>query len=574
MHSIRHIAQSRAVILVGVVLAAGSIWATLRLEQRADASRKAQITLTNVQSQLNDLQGLPWRVNAATRGTPALALLWMQQAEAKIQHQLAELRRTAPSARLDSLSSPLRSNFALLERVRRFAAVNNYVPAGELADAATGSQDTASAALTSAGVEHDARASRAVTEANVFTASAIFLLLAAFAFFYQRSVKARRLAELLVRQNEQLLEASREEALTDHLTGLGNRRALINDLEAALEQSGEDAHETLVLFDLDGFKHYNDSFGHPAGDALLHRLASRFQNEIGDAGTTYRMGGDEFCLLASASPEDGAALAQRGAAALSDRGEGFEVGCSLGVVHMPLETDDQSEALRLADDRMYQDKDSVRVSARGQSTAVLLRVLKERSADLGHHIDDVASLSVRVAERLGLSPDERHLIRTAAQLHDVGKMAVPDAILEKPASLDDAEWELMHCHTLIGERIANAAPALAPTGKLIRASHERFDGQGYPDKLRGTDIPLGARIIFVCDAFDAMVAERPYRHAISVPDALAELRRCAGTQFDPQIVEVFCAAVEAPDDPQVEHASEGPLSRASQDGRVRDRLSV
>jgi diguanylate cyclase (GGDEF)-like protein len=574
MHSIRHIAQSRAVILVGVVLAAGSIWATLRLEQRADASRKAQITLTNVQSELNDLQGLPWRVNAAARGTPALALLWMQQAEAKIQRQLAELRRTAPSARLDSLSSPLRSNFALLERVRKLAAVNNYVPAGELANAATGSQDTASAALTSAGVEYDARASRAVTQANVFTASAIFLLLAAFAFFYQRSVKARRLSQLLVHENEELLEASREEALTDHLTGLGNRRALINDLEAALEQPGHDLHETLVLFDLDGFKHYNDSFGHPAGDALLHRLATRLRNEIGDAGTTYRMGGDEFCLLASASPEEGAALAQRGAAALSDRGEGFEVGCSFGIVHMPLETDDQSEALRLADDRMYQDKNSVRTSARGQTTAVLLKVLKERSADLGHHIDDVASLSVRVAERLGLSADERHLIQIAAQLHDVGKMAVPDAILEKPASLDDAEWELMHCHTLIGERIANAAPALAPTGKLIRASHERFDGQGYPDKLRGTDIPLGARIIFVCDAFDAMVAERPYRHAISVPDALAELRRCAGTQFDPQIVEVFCTAVEASDDPQVEHASEGPLPRASPVGRGRDRLSV
>ena len=574
MHSIRHIAQSRAVILVGVVLAVGSIWATLRLGQRSDASRKAQITLTSVQSELNDLQGLPWRSNAAARGTPALALLWMQRAEQEIQRDLAELRRTAPSGQLDSLSSPLRSNFALLERVRRLAAVNNYVPAGELANAATGSQDAASAALTRAGVEYDARASSAVTQANVFTAAAIFLLLAAFAFFYERSMKARRLSGLLAHENEELLEASREEALTDHLTGLGNRRALINNLEAALEQPGPDVHETLVLFDLDGFKHYNDSFGHPAGDALLHRLASRFQNEIGDAGTTYRMGGDEFCLLAGTSPEDGAALAQRGAAALSDRGEGFEVGCSYGIVHMPLETDDQSEALRLADDRMYQDKNSVRTSARGQTTAVLLKVLKERSADLGHHIEDVASLSVRVAERLGLSDGERHLIRVAAQLHDVGKMAVPDAILHKPGGLDDAEWELMHCHTLIGERIANAAPALAPAGKLIRASHERFDGQGYPDKLRGTDIPLGSRIIFVCDAFDAMVAERPYRHPMSVPDALTELHRCAGTQFDPQIVEAFCAVLEASGDTQVEHASEGPFSPASPAGRARDRLSV
>src|SRR5664280_714546 len=573
MHSIRQIAQSRALLLVGLVLAVGSIWATLRLEQRADASRGAQITLAGVQSELNDLQGLPWRVTAAARGTPALALLWLQQAEQHIARSLAVLRRTAPSARLDTLSSSLRSNFALLERVRRLAAVNNNVPAGELANTATGSQDAASAALTAASVEYRARASRAVTAANVFTAGAIFLLLAAFAFFYQRSMKARRLAELLVRQNEQLLEASREEALTDHLTGLGNRRALVNDLEAALETPGHDTQHSLVLFDLDGFKHYNDSFGHPAGDALLHRLASRLQSEIGDAGTAYRMGGDEFCLLASTSPENGATLAQRGVAALSDRGEGFEVGCSYGIVYLPLETDDQSEALRLADDRMYQDKNSVRISARGQTTAVLLKVLKERSADLGHHIDDVASLSVRVAERLGLSPAERHLIRVAAQLHDIGKMAIPDAILDKPASLDDAEWELMHCHTLIGERIANAAPALAPTGKLVRASHERFDGQGYPDKLQGADIPLGARIIFVCDAYAAMVAERAYRHAIAEPDALAELRRCAGTQFDPQIVEAFCAVIETSDHTH-EHPPEHAVSRVSPADVVRDRLAV
>jgi two-component system, cell cycle response regulator len=133
-----------------------------------------------------------------------------------------------------------------------------------------------------------------------------------------------------------------------------------------------------------------------------------------------------------------------------------------------------------------------------------------------------------------------------AELHDVGKMAIPDAILHKPAGLAPDEWAFVHQHTIIGERILAAAPALRAVGALVRSSHERWDGRGYPDRLAGDAIPLGARVIAVCDAYDAMRSDRPYRRACPQDEALAELRRCAGRQFDPAVVEAFCAEITAP----------------------------
>ena len=139
-------------------------------------------------------------------------------------------------------------------------------------------------------------------------------------------------------------------------------------------------------------------------------------------------------------------------------------------------------------------------------------------------------------------------IRLAAQLHDIGKTAIPDSILDKPAALNDDEWAFIRRHTLIGERIIAAAPALSHTANLVRSSHERVDGAGYPDGLRGTDIPLGSRIIAVCDAYDAMVAPRSYRSQLGHAAATEELRRCAGSQFDLDVVTAFCA-IERDDDP-------------------------
>jgi HD-GYP domain-containing protein (c-di-GMP phosphodiesterase class II) len=149
------------------------------------------------------------------------------------------------------------------------------------------------------------------------------------------------------------------------------------------------------------------------------------------------------------------------------------------------------------------------------------------------------------ARRFGLCEREVRHVRSAAELHDVGKAAIPDAILDKPGALDLKEWDFISRHTLIGERIIRAAPALAHVAELVRSSHERFDGTGYPDALCGEAIPLGARIIAVCDAFDAMVSVRVYRQAVSPREAVLELRRCAGAQFDPQVVETFCGVLES-----------------------------
>jgi len=330
------------------------------------------------------------------------------------------------------------------------------------------------------------------------------------------------------------------QALHDPLTGLGNRRSLLADLQVRLRAATPERPMLLQLFDLDGFKRYNDTFGHPAGDSLLTRMAHRLQGGLATHASAYRMGGDEFCVLSLPACDDHAAIASIAADALTERGEGFQVTVSYGSVTLPTEAATATEALREADRRMYARKSlGSRSSAGRQSADVLLRILSERNHDLGVHLDEVTGLAEAVAERLRLPDEDRAPLLQAASLHDVGKAAIPDGILDKQGPLDDEEWEFMRRHTVIGERILSAAPALLPASKLVRSSHERFDGEGYPDGLVGAAIPLGSRIIAVCDAYDAMVSDRPYRSSLRSAQALAELRRCAGAQFDPEVVEVF-----------------------------------
>jgi diguanylate cyclase (GGDEF)-like protein len=344
------------------------------------------------------------------------------------------------------------------------------------------------------------------------------------------------------RENSALLRASQAEALTDDLTGLPNRRALALELERRMAVA-EDRHPfVLALFDLDGFKHYNDNFGHPTGDALLQRLGASLAERLGSSGTAYRMGGDEFCAVIDAL-EPSAKVVEVAAGALSEQGEGFIIGCSYGSVVIPTEAHTSEAALRLADQRMYAQKRGVRASASRQSADVLLRALAERNPDLETHVRDVAELAAAVAQRFLLPSEEVESIRQAAELHDVGKVAIPDAILDKPGPLNDREWAFIRRHTLIGERIIGAAPALRGIAALVRASHENLDGTGYPDGLAGEDIPLGSRIIAVCDAFHAMTTDRPYREAMDDDAAIAELCRSAGSQFDPAVVEHFRAAL-------------------------------
>jgi HD-GYP domain-containing protein (c-di-GMP phosphodiesterase class II) len=252
------------------------------------------------------------------------------------------------------------------------------------------------------------------------------------------------------------------------------------------------------------------------------------------------MGGDEFCLIGRPG-EPGDPIAAAARAALTERGEGFSIGASCGSTLVPTEAREPTQALRLADQRMYANKDSGRHSAGRQAMDALLRLLGERHPELGQHLDYVTQLCGQMADELDLPPTEREPLLQAAALHDIGKAAIPDDLLNKPGPLDADEWAFMSQHTIVGERILGAASALSRAAPLVRASHERIDGTGYPDALKGEEIPLGSRIISVCDAYDAMTSSRPYRLTpMSREGAVAELRRCAGTQFDRQAVETFC----------------------------------
>jgi diguanylate cyclase (GGDEF)-like protein len=335
-------------------------------------------------------------------------------------------------------------------------------------------------------------------------------------------------------------------AETDPLTGLGNRRRLTSTLDNLVRGAKPERPLLLALFDLDGFKLYNDTFGHSAGDALLKRLAENLAASVDGDGAVFRIGGDEFCVVARLEqPSDGKSIAERARQALREHGDGFAVEASFGTVLLPADAGTHEEALRLADQRMYAQKSFSRMSASRQTTDVLARVLAERDANLGHHGMSVGELARQTALRLGVGREEAEEIRRAGMLHDIGKLAVPESILNKPGRLTEDEWAFVVTHTLVGERIIGAAPALAGVAGLVRASHEAWDGTGYPDCLIGVEAPLGARIVAVCDAFEAMISERPYRPARTVDDALAELRRCAGTQFDPTVVASFCAVVAA-----------------------------
>lgn len=341
---------------------------------------------------------------------------------------------------------------------------------------------------------------------------------------------------------------------TDPLTGLGNRGKLMFDLHEAGANENARSSMVVVMFDLDGFKLYNDTFGHSAGDALLRRIASRLAAAVEGSGGAYRVGGDEFCIVIGGhvrNPED---LTARALAALSEEGGAFSVSASYGSAAIPGDCANGEQALKLADERMYVRKNSSRASARNQAQQVLLRTLRERQPELTRHTSNVSALAALIAPRFTSNAEELDVIRRGATLHDIGKLAIPDALLAKSEPMSDEESAFIRGHTEIGDRILRAAPALAPVAKIVRSSHERWDGEGYPDHLAGEEIPLGSRIIFVCDAFDAMTNERPYSAAMPVGAAIRELRANAGTQFDPGVVAVACEILEA-GQPELDGAS-------------------
>ncbi len=392
---------------------------------------------------------------------------------------------------------------------------------------------------------HLAAVSTAVAAPLIYDTASLSAIITVLVMIAILLFEAALLAEFGTRlrgQRAQLHEAEREasaRAVTDALTGLGNRRGLEEALEAAARRVAPEDPLTIVYLDLDGFKAYNDRFGHATGDALLQRLGAALDARTGSATHAFRIGGDEFCVLLGGAREVGDPQVVEIIDALSERGSGFVIGPSCGLVCMPRDAQDMDAALRLADQRMYAEKRSGRPSPATEVSRLLVRLLGERDSPVLYDHLDLGSLARGMALRLGLPSEEADVVARAAELRNIGKIAIPDAILHKPGPLDAGERALMCQHTVIAERILTSSTWFASAGRLVRSSPERPDGTGYPDGLSGEQIPMGARIVSACGAYAAMLTERPYRAAMSTESALAELQRCAGTQFDPDVVEAL-----------------------------------
>jgi len=339
-------------------------------------------------------------------------------------------------------------------------------------------------------------------------------------------------------EKAQMLARSRADAMSDPLTRLGNRRKLLDDLAGGVTSATSGAPLLVVLLDLDGFKSYNDLYGHAAGDALLARIAARLDAAVGQTGSAYRMGGDEFCALFPAGAEDPGVAVQRLTEAVSESGSSWTIRASAGHALAPTEATSAAESLRLADARMYATKQRRLPASNRVLSDVLERLTEARDGGLNAHSRAVADLAEDLAAQLRLPAEDCDQIRLAAQLHDIGKLALPDSIASQ-GRLEEDDWLLVRQHTLVGAKVLSGTTALAEVARLVRASHERWDGTGYPDNLAGEEIPLGSRIIFCCDAYDTMVRGRPYQVEMAPQKALDELRRCAGTQFDPGVVGAF-----------------------------------
>jgi diguanylate cyclase (GGDEF)-like protein len=517
-----------------VVLAAVLSLSITALRRHADRARQVQLIATHISGDAQHVSRIEWQARAEGELSPRLGKEF-QRLDRHINQDLDayELAEPAGARQLRTQTSPY------------LAAVENELSLLDHRRAANGAQiddpsfDRLQRRLELINAAQSNEADRAAARSDLGVIAG--LLLAALILIVMLS-RLDRIRGAAARRRHDDLQA---QAHHDALTGLPNRRRLLDDLDQALLRAAEGEGCVLLLGDLDGFKAYNDTFGHLEGDLLLSRVSEALARAVARHGTAYRLGGDEFCALVRVGPSDLGPVVAACHAALREHGSGFDIRASIGFVTLPDEASDASTALRLADQRMYTQKNERGSSVNQQLRDLILRILAVQDGTLYDHVHDVTRLAAAVGSRLGLDDEDVADLVRAAELHDVGKVAIPDSILKKPGPLAPDEQQLMRRHTLIGENILSAASALAGVGRLVRSSHERFDGTGYPDRLQREEIPLASRIIFVCDAYDAMTTDRPYRKAMSEDHAVAELRRCASTQFDPEVVDAFIAELGA-----------------------------
>ena len=364
-------------------------------------------------------------------------------------------------------------------------------------------------------------------------------------------------------ENSQLYSQAEHRSRIDELTGLFNRRHFDERLREEIARYSRHGDVfSLFMLDLDSFKTYNDLYGHPSGDKILNYIGGLIRDSLRETDQAFRYGGDEFIiLLPQANSEDAYMVAERVRQHLLAEMDIKEIAlsCSIGIASYPYDGVLPDELVAAADTALYYAKraggnlsylsskvltetpSETGISARGSLASIysIAAVVESRNPYLYGHARKVNSYAVALAEELGLPSEKVAKISAAALLHDIGKIAIPDDILSKEGELNKKEWKLIKLHPGLGANIASHLPELAYCVDGIRYHHERWDGAGYPEGLKGENIPLEARILGIADAFDAMTSTRPYREALSREQALDELEKDAGKHFDPELVQVF-----------------------------------
>ncbi len=338
----------------------------------------------------------------------------------------------------------------------------------------------------------------------------------------------------------------RESAEKDSLTKIYSRAYFVEHLEQFHGKYMENF--TLLSIDVDGLKIVNDTLGHPYGDALLIAFAKIVTQVFGEIGCAARIGGDEFSVFlqgyAQEQIETLLESMQQAIEAFNQQSAVVKLSVSSGYSYVEKGFINTNRMYHDADNKMYQNKLLKESSNKSGLVKSLMKALEAKDYITEGHADRLEELAIQMGESMHLPQNQMDRIKLLAKFHDIGKVGIPDKILQKPARLTAEEFNTMKTHSVIGKRIAESSNELKEIAELIFLHHERWDGKGYPMGLQGEDIPIECRIISIADTYDAMTNDRPYRKALSHEVARAELLKCAGTQFDARLVEIFLRAAD------------------------------
>ncbi|MFW6229598.1 MAG: diguanylate cyclase, partial [Halanaerobium sp.] len=325
----------------------------------------------------------------------------------------------------------------------------------------------------------------------------------------------------------------------DKLTDLYNRRFFEEEMERL--DTNRQLPLSIIMADVNGLKIINDSYGHEVGDELLKKAADLLKKEVRDEDIVARQGGDEFAILLPKTKNEFAReIVNRIKANINEnKNQKVPISVALGIATKENPEEDIKEVLKQADDNMYQNKLTESRKSKSNIVQGLLNTLSEKSNETSEHTIRMTKLAFNFGEKLDLTNFEINRLSLLATMHDIGKSNINKKILQKPDKLNKKEWEIMKKHSEQGYKTAAASEEYTLIADEILAHHERWDGTGYPQGLKGENIPYLARIISLVDAYDVMTNDRPYSKAISREEALAEIKACAGSQFDPKLAEEF-----------------------------------